>query len=75
MLLKLAGDKAMHRTHVEQIQTLQDIRAFVAHLQMQLNKYNREGKECWVEIWTIWEEDSVNSDLRMIRSNQATNFG
>ena len=46
----------MHRTYEQQIQTLADIRVLVAHLQCELQKANREGRELFVELWSDFQK-------------------
>lgn len=75
-LIKLSekgnGD-ALHRTYCQQISTLQDIRELVAHLQIILQKANREGRELFIEAWEDYPR--IDQNLAMMRENQATNFG
>lgn len=58
-LIKLSergnGD-ALHRTYQQPISTLADIRELVAHLQIEVQKANREGRELFVELWTDYPE-------------------
>lgn len=61
-LIKLsekAGGDPLHRIYDQQIQTLSDIRVLVSHLQIELLKANREGRELHVELWTEHRETTL----------------
>lgn len=54
-LIKLSdkgGGDALHRTYQQPVSTLADIREFVAHLNVEVQKANREGRELFVELWS-----------------------
>lgn len=51
-----ANGDALHRTYEHRVETLSDIRVFVAYLTAQLQKANREGRELYVEAWETYVE-------------------
>lgn len=70
-LIKLSdkgGGDPMHRTYEQQISTMADIRVLVAHLQCELQKANREGRELFVELWSDYKEPPLEASCHSCKS-------
>lgn len=65
------GDPCV-RVYEQKIASLADLRELIRHLEVLLQKCNREGRELVVEAWSDHDE-RVQENMRMIRKNQATN--